>query len=120
MTKRPHQKDRMRKRAAHGGVLLTQHATVGSERRRPLRFKPRDIAEVEKWAAGLLSDSKIAYRTDAFIAALQSEDDPIAHHAAWLQCACKAIQEKIPKFPPELRPIALQLVTLAWHAAASP
>ena len=108
----------MNRKVTLAGALLTHPATVGSEPAKPLKFKERDLEDIAKWAAWLLSNRKIALRTDAFLVALKSQDDPVAHHAAWLLCACMASTGKVRQFPAKLRPVALELVTLAFHAGA--
>jgi hypothetical protein len=100
------------------GALLSHPAEVGSESSMPLKFKQRDFNKIADWAKWLLSNREIAPRTKAFATALKSQDDAIAHHAAWLWCACIALLERAQQLPAELRPVALDLVTLAFHAGA--
>jgi hypothetical protein len=94
------------------GALLTHDADTKRG------VASHDPAKLQRWALWLLANRKIKPGTAAFRRALESQDDPVAHHAAWLFCAIAETLKRIEQLPAELSDTARELFTLAFHAAA--
>ena len=109
MAQRKAEKDR-------GGPLLLHPSRVADDG--SVRFGPRNAARQRDWAQWLLANQGIHFGSKEFRTALQSDRDPVTHHAAWLFVAATAALNVIETLPENGRLAAHKLFTIAFHAGA--